>query len=217
MMSKIFQPGQKIVSVEEAKFAAAIWREEKKSGKKRVLVMMVGLQVTVVSLLILLLMGRQVDTGMPAGQRLGAGEKEDGRSEVMSAKERRDLTSKSVFDKIKPDVSERIKTRNAVKENGNNFLKNIGAETEFQKNVEAEKKTELLRFGKRGWMLLTPSKVSLLVIARFNFDSVHQNLFFLFRKMRQKENSVLKKRWAVNIFRDILRRISIKYMYTRMH
>ena len=118
------------------------------SGKKekvqRRLLMMAGLQLTLSSLLILLLIlgwsspliiSKRIDSrGMPAEQRLGgARSKEIRRSEVKSrTMQAKDLTlgrpQKSIwmmtFDKIKSEVAERIKTTNTVDGKRKNDFKN---------------------------------------------------------------------------------------------
>ena len=106
--------------------------------------MMAGFQLTLSSLLILLLIlgwsspliiSKRVDSrGMPAEQRLGgARTKEIRRSEVKSrTMQAKDLTlgrpQKSIwmmtFDKIKSEVAERIKTTNTVDGKRKNDFKN---------------------------------------------------------------------------------------------
>ena len=122
-----------IVSAVRDSIFVAILQEEKNSRKiKRRLLMLVGAQLTLSSLLVLLLIlgwpailkMRWVDAGMPAQQRLG--EKEEKRSEVnnrmMPKQEIGDLTPDrpqksnwmATFDKIRSEIANKIKTTNKM-------------------------------------------------------------------------------------------------------
>ena len=148
-------------------FVATIWQEREKKGKRSLLLLMIGFQLTLSSLLLILLlilgwpaplMSKWVGS---AEQRLGgAGEEEEVRSWKMPAAQ--DLTHlahlpKSIwmmtFDKIKSEIVGRIKKG----KRNDQPKKNRG--------VSNEKNSELLRFRKRGWML-PPSKASPLAINR---------------------------------------------------
>ena len=162
-----FQSRKKILSVHQpAIFVATIWQERERKENRSLLLMMIGLQLTLSSLLLILLliigwpaplMGKWVG---PAEQRLGgAGENEEVRSWEMP--EAQDLTvahlPKSIwmmtFDKIKSEIVGRIKKG----KRNDQPKKNRG--------ISNEKNSELLRFRKRGWML-PPSKASPLAINR---------------------------------------------------
>lgn len=120
-----------IVSAVRDSIFVAILQEEKNSRKiKRRLLMLVGAQLTLSSLLVLLLIlgwpailkMRWVDAGMPAQQR----EKEEKRSEVnnrmMPEQEIGDLTPDrpqksnwmATFDKIRSEIANKIKTTNKM-------------------------------------------------------------------------------------------------------
>ena len=110
------------------------------------------------------------------------------------------------FDKIHAEITERLKTKEEKR--STTVSKNPGDSD--------------LR-SKRSW-LLPSTKVSPLSITRyslfffpfsianaisFNFS---QNIVFFFRKMRQEKKTRVEK-----MFREILRRITIKNKYARMH
>ena len=108
------------------------------------------------------------------------------------------------FDKIHAEITERLKTKEEKR--STTVSKNPGDSD--------------LR-SKRSW-LLPSTKVSPLSITRcplffflfsiaiyFNFS---QNIVFFFRKMRKEKKTRVEK-----MFREILRRITIKNKYARMH
>ena len=108
------------------------------------------------------------------------------------------------FDKIHAEITERLKTK---EEKRSTTVSKNPADSDVR--------------SKRSW-LLPSTKVSPLSITRYTlfffpfsiaiYFNFSQNIVFFFRKMRKEKKTRVEK-----MFREILRRITIKNKYARMH